>query len=168
MASSAQRRVVDLDRLQVFGHHLQHLGVDDQLLEAGCEPALQPAGRVVHQVGPAHHGTPQRHRALVRGLGIDGVRGRGVRRPERQAVATCQLTAGLRRLGVLGRAEGRRARLRMSTLEVNEPYTVAQPGRTNCTSVATASISAFCSARAPASVAGAIAPASVNGVMHTA
>ena len=41
------------------------------------------------------------------------------------------------------------------------------PGRTTWVSTIPASASAFCSERAPASVTGAIAPASVNGVMHT-
>ena len=58
--------------------------------------------------------------------------------------------------------------LRMSTFDVNEPYTAGTLGARSCTSVAPASISEFCSTSAPASVTGAIAPASVNGVMHTA
>ena len=41
------------------------------------------------------------------------------------------------------------------------------PGLTAWVRTIPASASAFCSARAPASVTGAIAPASVNGVMHT-
>ncbi len=56
----------------------------------------------------------------------------------------------------------------MSTLEVNEPYITGAPGRTSCVSATPASTSAFISVSAPASVAGAIAPASVNGVTHTA
>ena len=55
----------------------------------------------------------------------------------------------------------------MSTLEVNPPYTTGAPGRTTWVSVIPASASAFCSTSAPASVTGAIAPASVNGVMTT-
>ena len=42
------------------------------------------------------------------------------------------------------------------------------PGRTSWMRVPTANISAFCRTSAPARVAGAIAPASVNGVTHTA
>jgi hypothetical protein len=41
------------------------------------------------------------------------------------------------------------------------------PGRTTCVRTIPARASAFCSASAPASVTGAIAPANVNGVMHT-
>ena len=41
------------------------------------------------------------------------------------------------------------------------------PGRTTWVRTIPASASAFCSASAPASVTGAIAPDSVNGVMHT-
>ena len=54
----ADRSVVDDDRLQILGHHLQHLGVDNQLLVARSEPALKPARCVVHQVCAAHHRAP--------------------------------------------------------------------------------------------------------------
>ena len=52
----------------------------------------------------------------------------------------------------------------MSTLDVKPPYTTGAPGRTICVKAMPASASAFCCARAPAIVTGAIAPASVNGV----
>ena len=52
----------------------------------------------------------------------------------------------------------------MSTFEVNPPYITGAPGLMICTNVMPASASAFCWASAPASVIGAIAPASVNGV----
>ena len=52
----------------------------------------------------------------------------------------------------------------MSTLEVNPPYITGAPGLMVCTKVIPPRASAFCCATAPASVMGAIAPASVNGV----
>ena len=53
----------------------------------------------------------------------------------------------------------------MSTLDVKLPYTTGAPGRVICASVRPASASACASVSAPAIVTGAIAPASVNGVM---
>ena len=56
---------------------------------------------------------------------------------------------------------------RMSTLEVKAPIITGAPGRTTCNSAIAASASATDCATAPASVTGAIAPASVNGVTIT-
>ena len=53
----------------------------------------------------------------------------------------------------------------ISTLEVKPPYTTGEPGRTIWQNAMPASASAFCCASAPAIVTGAIAPASVNGVI---
>ena len=53
----------------------------------------------------------------------------------------------------------------MSTFDVKLPYTMGAPGLTICASVNPASASACASVNAPAIVTGAIAPASVNGVM---
>ena len=55
----------------------------------------------------------------------------------------------------------------ISTLEVKLPYMIGVPGLTICASVMPKSASAWASVRAPAMVIGAIAPASVNGVMMT-
>ncbi len=55
----------------------------------------------------------------------------------------------------------------MSTFDVNPPYTTGAPGRTTWVNTMPASASAFCWATAPASVTGAIAPDSVNGVITT-
>ena len=52
----------------------------------------------------------------------------------------------------------------MSTLEVNPPYITGAPARTSWVKAIPASASAFCCTTAPATVTGAIAPASVNGV----
>ena len=65
----------DLDRLQELAHHLQHLGVDHELLVGGDEPAFHPAGAVHHHVGVAHHRTPQGHLRFIGRLGVDRVGG---------------------------------------------------------------------------------------------
>ena len=105
----AQRRLVDHDRLEHLGDHLQDLRVDDELLERGGEAALEPAGALVEQVHPAHHRAPHGHLGLVGRLGVDDARRGRVRRPPRQPVAPGELAAGDRALDRLGRAEGRRS-----------------------------------------------------------
>ncbi|MDZ7786660.1 MAG: hypothetical protein U5K73_00500 [Halofilum sp. (in: g-proteobacteria)] len=60
------------------------------------------------------------------------------------------------------------APLRMSTFDVNEPYTTGAPGWTSCVRVIPNSASAFCCASAAGRVTGVIAPISVNGVIATA
>lgn len=55
----------------------------------------------------------------------------------------------------------------MSTLEVKPPYITGDPRRTSWVNAIPASASAFCCTTAPATVTGAIAPASVNGVRMT-
>ena len=52
--------------------------------------------------------------------------------------------------------------------EANDPKTTGAPGRTSCTYVMPAIDSASVCAAAPATVAGLIAPARMNGVMITA
>ena len=56
----------------------------------------------------------------------------------------------------------------MSTFEVNAPYTTGAPSLTSCNKEIAASASAFCCVTAPTTVTGAIAPASVKGVIITA
>ena len=55
----------------------------------------------------------------------------------------------------------------MSTLEVNAPYSTGAPGRTSWVSAIPNRASAFCCTSAAASVTGAMAPISVNGVTDT-
>ena len=55
----------------------------------------------------------------------------------------------------------------MSTLEVKPPYIAGEPGLTSWVKAIPARASAFCCTTAPATVTGAIAPASVNGVTTT-
>ena len=57
-------------------HHLQHLGIEDQLFIAGRQPAVHPACRVFDQMRAAGDSPPQRHLAFVSRLRIDGI-GRG-------------------------------------------------------------------------------------------
>ena len=57
--------------------------------------------------------------------------------------------------------------VRMSTLEVKPPMTHGVPGRSSWHSAMMHMASAVCCTSAPASVTGAIAPMSVNGVMTT-
>jgi hypothetical protein len=57
------------------------------------------------------------------------------------------------------------APVRMSTFEVKPPYITGQPGLTHWANAMPASASAFCCTSAPATVIGAMAPASVNGVI---
>ena len=56
---------------------------------------------------------------------------------------------------------------RMSTPEKNEPYRQGAPGRTSCAIATPDSASAICSDRPAASDTGAVAPASMNGVIAT-
>ena len=103
-----QRCGRDLERAQVLRHHLQQLGVDDQLLERCGQPAFEPACRMHDQVGAAADRGPQRQRALVRGLRVHGVGRRHAAGPVRQAVAPGELAAGLGGFGIFGRPERRR------------------------------------------------------------
>jgi len=68
--AEGQRRLVDLQRRELRAHHLQQLHVDDELLEAGDEPALEPAGAVHHPVDAGEEGRHQGHQRLVPGLRI--------------------------------------------------------------------------------------------------
>ena len=55
--------VVDPERDEDLGHHLEHLGVEDQLLERGRQAALEPARALVEQADAAHDRAPDRHLA---------------------------------------------------------------------------------------------------------
>ena len=57
--------------------------------------------------------------------------------------------------------------VRMSTPEKNEPYRQGAPGRTSCAMATPDSASAICSESPAASDTGAVAPASMNGVIAT-
>ena len=74
------------------------------------QPALLPAGGVVDEVAVAEHRAPQRHHRLVGALRVGGVGGRAGRRAVGQIVAPRELPRRDVGLGILRRAEGRRAR----------------------------------------------------------
>ena len=105
----AEAGLVDRDRLEDLRHHLQDLGVDDQLLERRGQAALEPAGALVEQVDAAHDRAPHGHLRFVGRLGVDDVRRGRVRRAPGQAVAAGELAAGERALDRLRRPERRRA-----------------------------------------------------------
>ncbi len=54
----AEGILVDHDRIQECGDHLQQLGVEDHLLKSRVEAAFHPTGPMHQQVDPAHHGAP--------------------------------------------------------------------------------------------------------------
>ena len=105
MASTASESSSTTTGSRYSGQQLAHLRVDHELLVRRRESAFEPPGRVVDDIGVSHHRRPQRHLALVRGLGIDRVRGVRAARTKGHPVAPGELAAGLGRLCILGRAE---------------------------------------------------------------
>ena len=91
------RAVLDdrVDRLAVLGHvdaldedrrHPALVGVEDELLVADRQPALEPAGRVEDEVDAGEDRRAERGRRLVGGLGVGDLRGAEVAAgPERHA-----------------------------------------------------------------------------------
>jgi hypothetical protein len=108
VCSERQRLLVDLQRRELGMHHLQQLDVDDVLLEARDQAALEPAGRVHHPVGPGQEGRHQRHQRLVARLGVGDLRG-GERAagPERQPEVARDLAGAEQTDARLRGAEGR-------------------------------------------------------------
>jgi hypothetical protein len=90
----------------------QMIGVHDEFLEAGDQPAFEPAAGMEHEVHAAQQGRIQRVGRLIGGLGI-GQLGAAQRAAgaERNAEAARQLPRPVKDLACLGRAEGRRARI---------------------------------------------------------
>jgi hypothetical protein len=110
--AEGQRLLVDLQRRELHPQHLQQLDVDDELLIAADQAALQPAGRVHDEVGTGQEGGQQRHQRLVGGLRVGGLRRvQPAAGAERQTVVPGQLTGAQQAEGGLRRAEGRRAGL---------------------------------------------------------
>ncbi len=91
----------------VIGQLLQHLTVDHEFLKTRTQPAFQPAGRVVNDVGSRRRTGPQRCCTFPGGLGIDAVGGVGIGGPPRQLVAPGQLTGDLRGPYVFRGTKGR-------------------------------------------------------------
>ena len=147
----------------------QQLDVDDELLVAGDEPALEPAGRVHDEVGARQERRQERHQRLVRGLGVDGLRRveRAAAAP-RQAEVARDLARAQHADPRLGRPERRRARLHVGVGQETSRTRPARPGRISCASAIPASASAICCTSVAGSDTGDIAPISRNGVITTA
>src|SRR5690242_17702618 len=77
----------DLQRSELDPQLTQQFDVDDELLVAADQAALQPAGRVHDEVGAGQERRQQRHQRLVRRLGVGRLRGvQPAAGPERQPV----------------------------------------------------------------------------------
>src|SRR3954449_7077292 len=68
-----EARLVDLQRRELVLELAQDLDVDDELLIAGDQARLEPAGGVHHVVRPRQEGRQHGHERLVRGLRVDGL-----------------------------------------------------------------------------------------------
>ena len=162
-SSSAPTRARRRERLE----HAQHLEVERELLVRGREPALEPAGRVQDEVAPARACVAHSDMRLGRGLGVERVRrAQPAAAAERQPVAAGELAAGERAEHRLGHAERRAAAAHVDGREERAEEAGA-PGRIACAIATPVSASATCSARPPATLTGAVAPASRNGVTIT-
>src|SRR5215217_1030330 len=84
-----QARLVDLQRRELVPQHPQQLDVDDELLVARHEAALEPAGRVHDEVGAGQERRQQRHQRLVGALRVGRLaRGQAAAAAERQPEVT--------------------------------------------------------------------------------
>ena len=102
---------IDGRRLHEGGHHLQHFGVQDELLETRRHAAFQPAGAMQDEMRVAETGGPQGHGGLVGGLGVDAIARGDVAGAVGHGVAPGKLAADEHGLGIFRRAEGGRAGL---------------------------------------------------------
>src|SRR5436305_1173819 len=68
-----QAGLVDLERRELLLQHAQHLDVDDELLVAGDESGLEPAGGVLDEVRAGQERRQHRVQALVGGLRVGGL-----------------------------------------------------------------------------------------------
>ena len=94
------------------GHHSALVGVEDELLVADGEPALEPAGRVEDEVDAGEDRRLERRGRLVGGLGVGDLRGaQRTARAERHAQPTRQRGHHVQDERRLRRPERRRARL---------------------------------------------------------
>src|SRR5579862_3780218 len=99
------------DRLEELGEHLQHLDIENELLERCVEATLEPAGGMQHEMTAAEESAPQAHLRLVSRLRIGSVARRGARAAPGHADAPRELSGAERGLCILRSAKGRRARL---------------------------------------------------------
>src|SRR3954452_1950081 len=103
------RQIEPLDERR---HHPALVLVHDELLAPDRQAALEPAGRVQHEVGAGENGWQQRRRALVRGLRVGDLRRRQrAARAERHTETAGQRGDGVQHDRRLGRTEGRRTGL---------------------------------------------------------
>ncbi len=99
-----------IDALQQYAEHAGLVGVHDELLVAHRKAALEPAGRVQHEVDAGKRRRLQRIRRLVGGLRIRDLRGtQGAAAAKRHAEPPRQRADRVDDQAGLRRAEGRRA-----------------------------------------------------------
>src|SRR5665213_2805957 len=75
MRAEGETRLVDLERREHVAQLAQELDVDDELLVAGDQAALEPARRVHHEVGAREEGRQQGHQRLISRLRVDRLAG---------------------------------------------------------------------------------------------
>ena len=101
-----QRRLVDLQRGELHPQHPQQFDVDDELLVAAHQAALQPPGGVHDEVGAREERGQQRHQRLVGCLRVRGLAGvQPAAGTERQPVVPGQLPGAQQADGRLRGAE---------------------------------------------------------------
>src|SRR4051794_36338696 len=71
VGAEGEARLVDLQRRELVLELAQDLDVDDELLIAGDQARLEPAGGVHHVVRPGQEGREHGHEGLVGGLRVD-------------------------------------------------------------------------------------------------
>ena len=158
-----------VDALDEDGHHPALVGVEDELLVADGEAALEPAGRVEDEVDAGEDRRLEGRGALVGGLRVGDLRGAQVAAgAERDAEPAGQ--RGHRRTG-RARAPASRTSARPTASTSSSRTTRARPAPRAGRAARTSSRPAIRRAsgrQTPAAVTGAIAPARMNGVMSVA
>ena len=130
------------------------------------QAALEPAGRVQHEVAAREVGAPERHRRLRRRLGVERVGGRqAAAAAERQAVAARELAAGERAEHRLGHARATARRCACRRRRRTSRRSTRRRAGSACAIATPESASATCSESPAATETGAVAPASRNGVI---
>ena len=118
VGAERERVLVDLERLELVLQHPQDLDVDDVLLVARHEAALEPAGGVHHEVRAGEEGRQHRHQRLVGRLGVGRLARREPAAASPRQVEVARDLAGAEQADRrLRRAEARRARLHVGVRE---------------------------------------------------
>ena len=89
-------------------HHLQHVHINDELLEGCTQPAFKPTGGVLDDLRTAHDRAPKRHLRFPGCLRINAVRRIGVGRSEWQVVTPAELAGATVTARVLGETKGKK------------------------------------------------------------